>query len=173
MSSSKKDRRSKEQLNDDLMAEAAGVTDEIEEFVGNASPFELSTALAKTGISTCHRDGIDTILSQVVVTSKQKFSSFEFLIKVLLTGLKDRWKCEAQGKGIELDLEDIVFLLVAAKHFVIKWIYRQVQQPQQVQPSPKDNLRLIAPELCAQIENVAAARMKVPPNRATSLETNI
>lgn len=106
----------------EFMDWAQDAIDDADEFLENATPFEISRTLAEIGVSTSHRAGIEEILNRAVGEFTQAGASPDEMVRGFLTGVVDHWKSELQVKGKSADMEDLVFLFQAAQHFTLNWV---------------------------------------------------
>jgi hypothetical protein len=87
--------------------------EQIEEFIREATPLELSEMLAHTGVSTCNRLGILEVLCGVNSPDNPE---------ALADALTDRWLAESEAKNFELDDEQITFIFALADYFATLFV---------------------------------------------------
>ena len=85
-----------------------------QEFLDEASPFELSHALADLGVTTAHREGIFAALDRACPNQS-------FTVPLAPDKLYELWKQEIAQKKRTLGFEEAILLLEATKHWVMLW----------------------------------------------------
>jgi len=111
-----------EQRKTEFMDWVQDAVDDADEFLATATPFEISQTLAEIGVSTSHRAGIEETLIRAAGELTQIGASPDEMIRGFLTRIVDHWKSELQAKGKSADMEDLVFLFQAARHFTLNWV---------------------------------------------------
>lgn len=85
-----------------------------EDFLEEATPYELSLALTDLGVSTAHRDGIFKALDLAC-------PNHSFTTPPAFDALFQLWKKEAEAKQRVLGFDETILLLEASKHWVMIW----------------------------------------------------
>jgi hypothetical protein len=121
MSRKKAERKYRQEAIKDIRFRMDDAISEAESFFETASPLGVSVALTKIGVSTAHRSGIERVLDHTWEMLRSPDLDPAERGKALIAALRDLWQEEIRAKGRDRTLEDRVFLIEAAQHFVSAW----------------------------------------------------